>query len=227
MTETAIYLLKKLEASDWADLVLLCSNFDKIETALVNKVNISGATMTGQLILPSAKTENIYDNNGILALEVDKVNSVVKVYGHTLYEKAYITPTTYNEIVNSGATVNKTIAVGSNKKFGNIIINQIYPSQPDFRYSGIRIETTTDINNAFVNGGAIYDGHEMYANWTKNRLGQITKKIDTYNLYGMQAVYGAIEIISCYIDGTDLKIILKNNTAVAQTLSCLVEGYVY
>lgn len=138
-------------------------------------------------------------------------------------EKVYIGPVSYNDSINAGAEITKTIPIGSIKKYGSLVICNTAAGS----LLGIRVDITNDKTKALITGFSYksYDAVEFVGSaWTYSRITGIT----TENLGCFVAASGSKKVIitECYLNEENLTIKFKNNDTISRSLSCTVEGII-
>lgn len=98
--------------------------FAALNSRALDMSDTNAQTIAGQVIVPSVKTDEIYDSDNALAIELDEDNSKMKIYnGDIGYKTCAGVITTFNENVSTPlSTTIKTIAIPSGKINGMCIV---------------------------------------------------------------------------------------------------------
>lgn len=134
--------------------------------------------------------------------------SNTKVYGNV----------TYTDSIAANSTLTKTIALGGTYKHGIAIIKS---NSSDTN----SIMTFFCVDNLKTKVVGYYNGSTpRFATWCRESLGQITKNTRT-NDYGLGVSASGnplIDILECYISGTNLPIQFNNFSTSAASLNCTI-----
>jgi hypothetical protein len=152
--------------------------------------------------------------------ETDKRMNNTKAYGN--FE--------YTDSINASSTLTKTIALGANYSHGRLVIKNKYPgsgSSPNY-FQGLTAVFGTD-NTKTLLSGAGYMSTTYYpaGGWSQRMLGKVTGSAESVE-YGRLVTGNAnITIDDIYINGANLTIVFRNNSAGAISLACVGDWEVW